>query len=182
MQIQAILHAAAGFLAGDDVAQIGYGKDVLLNGSRLRLVEALDAVGGEDEIEVEGAVLELDEVFPTDDLGLRVFVEAEAESEEGGNHPPAVVLRAGWEEIDILSSAGKPKKNGAALADEEVIDAGGIKGLRDFLRLQGVERQTLVHLRRRLKAEVGRKMSGSPLPILGRAGENADAGFVQHRP
>lgn len=182
MQIQTILHTPAGFLAGDDVAQIGYGKDVLLNGSRLRLVEALDAVGGEDEIEVERAVLELDEVFPTDDLGLRAFVESETECKQGGDHPPAVVLRAGWEEIDVLGRAGIAEKNGAALADEEVIDAGGIKGLRDFLRLQGVERQALVHLRRGLKSEVGRKMSGRPLPILGRAGENADAGFVQHRP
>ena len=90
VQVQAVLHAPTGFLAGDDVAEIGDGEDVFLHGSGFGFGEAFDAIGCEDQIEVEGAVFELREIFAPDDLGLGVVTKEESDGEQGMDDPLAV--------------------------------------------------------------------------------------------
>jgi hypothetical protein len=145
MQVQLVLHPATGFFAGDDVAQVRHGEDVFMHGSRFCLGEALDAVGGEDEIEIEGAVLELDEVLASDDFRLGVVVENEAQFQEGFDHALAVLDGFGGEDIHVLRGAWVAEKDGGTLADEEVINACRVEGLRHFLRLKWIEWQAVVH-------------------------------------
>ena len=80
MQVESIFHAPTGFLAGDDVAEVGDGENVFLNSAAFGFGEAFDSIRGEDQIEIEGPVFELDEVLAPDDFGLGVVVENEASS------------------------------------------------------------------------------------------------------
>src|SRR5207244_438503 len=49
-------------LARDDVVEVAHGETFDVDVAPPGVLEALDAVRGEDQVEVEGAVLELDEV------------------------------------------------------------------------------------------------------------------------
>lgn len=145
MEIELILHATAGPFAGDDVAQVDDGEDVLLHGSGLGFGEALNAIVGEDEVEIEGTIGELNEVFAPDDFGLGVVIELEAECEEGGDDALAVFSGLGGKNVHILGGTWIAKEDGTALADEEVIHACRVERLGDFLRLKRVEWQAVVH-------------------------------------
>lgn len=145
VQVQPVLHASAGLLAGNDVAEVGDREDVFADGSGFCLVETLDAVGGEDEVEVEGAVLELDEVFAANDFSLGVLVECKAKAKKRFYHASAVFLGLCGEDVHILSGAGIAEEDGAAFTDEEVVNACGIEGFCDLLGLEGIEWQALNH-------------------------------------
>ena len=145
MQIESVLHSSARLLAGDDVAKIGDGEDVLLHGTRFSLGKAFNAVWSEDEVEVEGAVFELDEVLTSNDFGLGVVVESKAQSEQGFNHALAVLFRLSWKNIHVLRGARITEEDGGALADEQVVNALFVECPGDFLRLERIEWEAVVH-------------------------------------
>ena len=57
-----------------------------MNSAAFGFGEAFDSIRGEDQIEIEGPVFELDEVLAPDDFGLGVVVENEAQFEQGLDH------------------------------------------------------------------------------------------------
>jgi len=56
-------------LAGDDVVDVANWKAFDIDVSLPGVLELFDSVGREDQIEIEGAILELDEVFALFDFG-----------------------------------------------------------------------------------------------------------------
>src|SRR2546422_2137313 len=150
----AILDSARGLLAGDDVVNVADGEPLDLDMPAPRLLERLDAVGSEDEVQVEGAVLQLNEVLAALDLRRLLVRQLEADFSERENQGPAVRLALLDEQVRVLRRVGETQQDGTGLAQEQVVDvvAGGGNG--GFFRLGG-------------RKTGGRKpppAGGSPLP------------------
>ena len=59
------------------------GESVYLHMAAPRVLESFDSVRGEDEIESERTILQLDKILAAFDLGYLRRVESKAESQEG---------------------------------------------------------------------------------------------------
>jgi hypothetical protein len=145
MEVETILHSSTGLLARDDVTKVGDGEDVFLNVSGLGFGKTFDPIWRKDQIEVERAVFELNKIFASDDFSPGVVVEHEAKLKQGFDHAFAIFGRLRGEYIDILSGARIAEQNGAAFADEEILNACVIERPGDFLCLKRVEWQAVVH-------------------------------------
>jgi hypothetical protein len=64
-------------LAGNDVFQTADRKTFDINSAGPRVLEPLDSVGREDQIKVEGTVLELNKVLAPSDLIILSFSQLE---------------------------------------------------------------------------------------------------------
>jgi len=102
--------------------------------------EAFDAVGREDEVEVERAVLELYEVLAPDDLLPLGRREVEPQLEEGGDQRRAVGRIPGDEDVRILCRVGEAEQDGARLAEEQVAHAVLRERIADLLGLAILKR------------------------------------------
>ena len=71
-------------LARDDVIQMAYRESLDINATAPGIAEALNAVGRENQIEIKGAVFQLDEVFATLNVGSPSTVFLQRILENGG--------------------------------------------------------------------------------------------------
>ena len=93
-------------------------KALDIDAARPRVGESLDPVRGEDEIEIEGAVLQLDEVLAPQDLRRLRVGEIEAELANRRYERCSVVGAALDEQICVLGRVREPQEDGARLPDE----------------------------------------------------------------
>lgn len=145
MQVHPVLHPVGGTLACDDIADVRHRKDALHDGPLLCRGVTLDPVRGEDDVEVEWSVCELDEVLAGDDLALDRLIDNEADPADRGDETSAVVCVLRRIHIDVLGCAWKPKQDRAALADKQVVNAILGKRLRHLLSLKRIALGVLVH-------------------------------------
>ena len=145
MQVELVLHPAARSLARNDVPQVGHWKHSLANRSRVGLFKALDPVGSEHEIKVKGSALELDEVFPKNDLGSHFFVEHKPKCEDRAKDAIAVLDGLRGEHDDILSGSWVSQQDGAALSNEQVLDPCKIECFGNLLCLKRIEWGSIDH-------------------------------------
>jgi hypothetical protein len=83
VQVEAVFHATASPLARNDISEIGDREDAFPDSSGLGYGVAFDPVRSEDEVDVERAVLKLDEILASDNVSLRAGVQVKPESDEG---------------------------------------------------------------------------------------------------
>src|SRR5258708_4051049 len=102
--------------------------------------EALDTVWREDEVEVEGSVLELHEILAGLDLCRLLVVKAKAQLVQSGDDGPAVVRTLLHEEVGILSGVREAEQNRAGLADEEIAHAVAGESVTNLLGLPVLKR------------------------------------------
>ena len=74
-----VLLAVRGSLAGDDVIEMADGKTLDIDVALPGVLEALNAIGSKDQIEVEGSLLELNEILAPLNVPGLVVSEGEAE-------------------------------------------------------------------------------------------------------
>lgn len=79
--------------------------------ARPGILEPLDSIGRKDEVEIEGAVLQLDEVLPAEDLGGLVTSQGEAELAERGHDALAVLRRSLDKQIRVLGRAREAEQD-----------------------------------------------------------------------
>jgi hypothetical protein len=84
-------------------------------------------------------VADLHEVFALDDVGLVDGRKGESELEQRRDDAPPVLLRAAREHVHVLRRARITEQDGAALADEQVLDAVPGEGIRHEPGLLGTE-------------------------------------------
>ena len=95
----------------------------------------LDTVGREDEVEVEGAVLELDEVLAAANLCGLIRCQREAQRDEGLDQGLAIGGTTLDEDVGVLSRVGEPEENGARLAEEQIADTVARERIAELLGL-----------------------------------------------
>ena len=86
------------------------------------ICEPLDSVRGKDEVQVEWAVLELDEVLATLDLFRLGIAEIELEIPQGEYDSLAILPALFSEDVGILSRIRKTQKDGTRLSQKQIPD------------------------------------------------------------
>jgi hypothetical protein len=116
MKIQSILYAPAGSFARNDVSQIGHREDAFGNRAGFGIAIIFDTIWREYEVEIEGAILQLDKIFTSNDLLLGLVIEDKTQTAKSRNDFAAVLFRFRREDVHVLSRPGKPEKDGTAFA------------------------------------------------------------------
>jgi hypothetical protein len=95
-------------LAGDDVVEVADRETVDLHTPPPRILESLDAIGSEDQVEVERTVFQLDESFTSLKLARFRLRQIKADFTQRGNDGMAILRRWFDEKIDVLRRIGNP--------------------------------------------------------------------------
>jgi len=85
-----------------------------------RVVEGFNAVGGEDEVQVERAVLGLHEILAALDISSLLIGEGKSELQECVDQSGAVLRGFLDEDVSVLGRVREAKKDRAGLAQEQV--------------------------------------------------------------
>ena len=104
------------------------------------VIEGLDAIRSENQIQVEGTILELDEILAAPDLTGLLLGQAKAKVGERIHQSCAVCAGFFDEEVGILGSVGVPEQDRSGLADEEIAHAPTVESRVDFLGLPILKR------------------------------------------
>src|SRR5438445_3794037 len=99
---------------------MGNRKSGDVNSTAPGIGEPFDAVGCEDQVEIEWSIFQLNEIFPAQHVAFLVIVQSESEVSQGGNERCGIVRILFDKQIGILRGIGKTEKDRAGLADEEV--------------------------------------------------------------
>ncbi|MBM3853049.1 MAG: hypothetical protein FJ399_07820 [Verrucomicrobia bacterium] len=121
-------------LAVDDVVRMTDRETLHLDAARPSIGKRLDSIWREDQIQIEGAILQLHEILATNDLRLLRGGEFEAKLAQSRHQSGAVLGRFFDEEIGVLSRVGITKQDRPRLADEEKPYALPVERVADFLR------------------------------------------------
>src|SRR5262245_38255646 len=111
-----------------------------LHRALVRFRKRLDAVGCEDQVQVERSRADLDEVLATEDLVLLGLGQREPKVAERLDECATVVRRLVHEEICILRGIGEAQQDGSALAEKEGAHSSTCEGLADLARLPVLKR------------------------------------------
>ena len=85
------------------------------------------------------AILQLNEVFSADDLGLGFHAQVETYGDQCTNHALAVQRRLCGKNDHVLRGAWESEQDGAAPPNEEVLHTRRVERCRHFLSLQRIE-------------------------------------------
>ena len=99
------------------------------------IVEPFDSVRRKDQVEIEGTILELDEVLAALDFAGLLVRQGKAKFPESGHQCPAVLGRTFHKQVRVLGRIGKAEQDRAGLADEQVPHTMAAECIADFLRL-----------------------------------------------
>ena len=124
-----------GLLARDDVVDRAYREPFDVAAPIPSVLEALDAVGGEDHVNVERAVLQLDEVLPASDLGRLPGCEPKAQLLECLDQSGPVGRGLLDEQVGVLCGVRESVDDRGRLPDEQVLDVAALEGVPQFLDL-----------------------------------------------
>ena len=105
------------------------GAPVDLRSPTPRVLEPFDAVWREDEVNVERAVLQLDEVFAAPDLGGLLGCQFKAQLLQGMDRGGPIAWRLLHVEVGVLCGVGKAVEDRSRLAQEQVGDAVPLQGV-----------------------------------------------------
>ena len=119
----AVLGAVCWRLARDHVIEGADPVSVDLAAPAADRFVVVDAVGGEDQVDVQWPVPELDEGPAVTDVGLLLGTDLEPEFAQRPGQPGAVEERALFDEqVDILRGVRVPLQDRSGLADDQVLD------------------------------------------------------------
>jgi len=102
-----ILGAVRGRLAGDDVVGMANGEFVHYNTPSPGVSEPLNAVGGKNQVQVEGTVFQLDEIFAAFNFGRLGICELESQFPQRRRESASIFRRAIGKNIGVLGGVGK---------------------------------------------------------------------------
>src|SRR5262245_17248756 len=111
------------------------GEALDLNPPLPGVLKPLDAIRGKDQVEIEGAILELHEVLTAVDLLGLLVAQGESQLPQGRDNRLAVVWRPLDEQVGILSGIGKAEQDRARLAQKEIAHLMPQKGIPNLLCL-----------------------------------------------
>jgi hypothetical protein len=115
-----VFGATCGGLARDDIVDVADRKALDLDVATPGIGEGLAAIRGEDEIEIEGAALELDEVLATRDLRRLWLGQLEAQLAQRLDGQLLIRLRFIEEQVCILGRVRESQQDRRRFADEEI--------------------------------------------------------------
>ncbi|HCN30160.1 MAG TPA: hypothetical protein DIT64_15755 [Verrucomicrobiales bacterium] len=158
--VHEVFLAVGGFLAGNDVAQMGHGEDVFHDATRFRGSEGLDAVRSVDDVHIERTVFDLHEILAGEQGLLGVCVDLEVEITQGGNASAGIFNVLGSEEVEIERGAGIAKEDRACFAEKKIVSP---MLCQRFRKLPGL----------------GEFKLGSPFKLVHSRGKRADAAHTK---
>jgi hypothetical protein len=131
----AILLSVGGSFAGDDVVYVTNWKAIDINMPPPGVGKSVDSVWRKDQIEIERAIFELDEILSTLDFRCLCVGQVETEVPQTGHQRVSVLRGLFYENIRVLSRIGESKKNSAGFPNEEIPTSVPRKDIPNFLRL-----------------------------------------------
>jgi putative ABC transport system ATP-binding protein len=122
-------------LARNDVVRMANRETVHDDAPLPGIFEALDSVRRKHQVQIEGAVLQLNEVFAAFDFSGLAVVELETQFAQRVCQGASVVRSAVGEDVGVLRRVRIAKNDRSRFADEEITDTVTREGVADFLRL-----------------------------------------------
>src|SRR5262249_41180887 len=121
LQIDPVLGPVTGALAGDDIAERGDRKPLIVDTSGFGGFVVGNPVGGMHQVHVERAGLDLNEIATAENGVPELAANAKAEPTQSPNNFPCIGGGFWEEQVNVLSRRGVAQKNRPALTDEQII-------------------------------------------------------------
>ena len=122
-------------LARDNVVDVANGKSLYFDVPLPSVFEPLDSIRGEHQVKVERAVLQLNEILSSRDLGGLAVGQGKAQVAQSRNQRATIGRHLLDEQVGILRGVRKAQENRTRFSDEQIPDAMAVETIADFLGL-----------------------------------------------